>query len=627
MKHTILSLVALLLAGLATSCNYLDIVPDGTATEKDAFANPKAAERYLYSCYGYIPSPGIATTGLDFLTGDEVATSFEHELFANFPKGSYSATSPIISYWNDLFTGIRYCYILIDKVDAVPNIDKDKAADYQAQAEFLIGYYHYLLIQNYGPTVLIQGIEDVNVPAQEFRPRVPLDQCVDFVAKKLDDAAAKLPAQRSGNEYGLATSVIAKAVKAKLLTMVASPLFNGNSEYYSDFKDKEGNALMPLTYDQSKWERAYTATKEAIDAAHAIGHKLYYNNGSLSNIKEPSDPTQRSLRLALLDKENSTEIVWGDTRGTNHWQIQGKSAPIYKGKPAWGGVGPTLTMMKRFYTDKGLPIDEDPDFPTPDHQWELMNVPADCPYAEDRIPRFLYNREPRLYAWTTFHNGYYEIGGVGGVNDEKNQYSKHYQRGENRLVMKFLSGQPSGRSGGTNNNYSPTGFLNKKLVHPLKTPDEYFRQYIHPYIQLSDLYLLYAEAAVELGKLDEAKEYLDLIRKRAGIDSVDVSWAKAKNPSKATTKEGMREIVRQERMIELYLTNQNFWDLRRWKIADHYFGIRPVGMDISKDRIEEFTRPTEVNIERAFVSPRNYLMPIPQGEIDKNIHLVQNPGY
>ena len=33
------------------SCNYLDIVPDEKATEEDAFKNPKAALRYLYSCY------------------------------------------------------------------------------------------------------------------------------------------------------------------------------------------------------------------------------------------------------------------------------------------------------------------------------------------------------------------------------------------------------------------------------------------------------------------------------------------------------------------------------------------------------------------------------------------------
>ena len=54
-KNTLYLFILLLITGLNTSCNYLDIVPDETATEKDAFANPSAALRYLYSCYGYLP--------------------------------------------------------------------------------------------------------------------------------------------------------------------------------------------------------------------------------------------------------------------------------------------------------------------------------------------------------------------------------------------------------------------------------------------------------------------------------------------------------------------------------------------------------------------------------------------
>ena len=54
-KHILYLLFFLSVMGLNTSCNYLDIVPDETATEADAFANPRAALKYLYSCYGYLP--------------------------------------------------------------------------------------------------------------------------------------------------------------------------------------------------------------------------------------------------------------------------------------------------------------------------------------------------------------------------------------------------------------------------------------------------------------------------------------------------------------------------------------------------------------------------------------------
>ena len=58
-KNTLYLFILLLITGLNTSCNYLDIVPDETATEKDAFANPRAALRYLYSCYGYLPQSNM----------------------------------------------------------------------------------------------------------------------------------------------------------------------------------------------------------------------------------------------------------------------------------------------------------------------------------------------------------------------------------------------------------------------------------------------------------------------------------------------------------------------------------------------------------------------------------------
>ena len=47
-------IIVLLCLTVCVSCNYLDIVPDEKATEADAFKNPKAALRYLYSCYAYI---------------------------------------------------------------------------------------------------------------------------------------------------------------------------------------------------------------------------------------------------------------------------------------------------------------------------------------------------------------------------------------------------------------------------------------------------------------------------------------------------------------------------------------------------------------------------------------------
>ena len=632
-RYLLSSVAALALGGLALSgCNYLDVVPDGTATEADAFKNPRAAEGYLYTCYGYLPNPS-STFGIDLMTGDETITAFEHEAWANFAKGSYTAVSPIISYWNDLYTGIRYCYQLIANIESVPNMDPAKVKDYKAQAEFLVGYYHYLLIQNYGAIIIVNGVEDINAPVESFKSRSTVDESVAFVVSQFDKAAADLPNTRSGDELGLVTRPAALALKAKILVIAASPLFNG----YDGMKglaNPDGTKLFPQSFDQSKWDKAYQATKEAIQAAESAGYKLYTEN-TQSNIKEPADPTQKALRMIFFDTANSSEILWGNTEKQYGYDLVSKSAPYVDdgagngGNNSYGGVGLTLAMMKRFYTDKGLPLEEDKSFPAEANWWELITNPEN-PNAEGLIPRFFDHREPRLYAWTTFQNGFYETqGSIPGT-----QYDPIYHRGIDgaKLLMKFLVGEPSGRGVDKdhlrNNNYSPSGFLNKRHTSPLHQPNDWENPYyIHPFISIADLYLLHAEAAVETGNLPEAKAYLDKIRSRAGIPGVDAAWAQAKNPGKASNKEGMREIVRQERMVEMYLLNQNFWDMRRWLLGEKYFDVQPMGMNSSADNIEEFTRPTVLDFPRSFVAPRNYLMPIPVGEVNKNPNLVQNPGY
>lgn len=87
---------------------------------------------------------------------------------------------------------------------------------------------------------------------------------------------------------------------------------------------------------------------------------------------------------------------------------------------------------------------------------------------------------------------------------------------------------------------------------------------------MAELYLISAEAWNEyLDAPDEEHVYksLNVVRKRAGIPDVEVSWAGARNRNNVKTKAGMREIIRQEWNIEYMFEGMRFWNLRRWKIA------------------------------------------------------------
>src|SRR5690606_19015421 len=106
--------------------------------------------------------------------------------------------------------------------------------------------------------------------------RSTVDECVDFIVNLLDEAIPYLPEiiESEASELGRITQPIALSVKATVLVTAASPLFNGNADY-ANFIDKDGVQLFNPIYDATKWDRAAIACKEAIDACHAVGFKLY----------------------------------------------------------------------------------------------------------------------------------------------------------------------------------------------------------------------------------------------------------------------------------------------------------------------------------------------------------------
>jgi hypothetical protein len=481
------------------------------------------------------------------------------------------------------------------------------------------------------------------------------------VCEEFDKAAAGLPPRRTIiYEEGLATSVAAKALKAKLLVYAASPLFNGGGEdgggitnYLSGFKDKNGVQLMPTTYDPVKWNTAKEALQVALKAANDAGYSLDYNDLPAGNNPHPNNSIDRRMRH--IPMRSTSELLWMDNRANANNGTYGvaiKSLPHVEGR-AWNGVGPTLAMLKRFYTQKGLPVEEDPDFYDEQDWWKLEHADSvwrldrdSSRFSFDRTMLFNKMREPRYYAWIAFQGGFFEV--MNAVNNGGYSKDKSYERwGPGRLVCNFVSGggntsrQPdTAKSSYRTNNYSPSGFLNKKFTSPeIVVGGDNIAREPHPWpiIRLTDLYLLYAEACVEVGDLNEAKKYLDDVRTRAGVPNVDVSWQNTKSGRLANTQEVLREIVRRERQVELYLENQNFWDMRRWLLASEYFEVTPLGMNVDGTKLATDGQGDDAfnQVKPAlgsggihhFSNPMHYFLPIPIEDVNRNPNVTQNPGY
>lgn len=120
-------------------------------------------------------------------------------------------------------------------------------------------------------------------------------------------------------------------------------------------------------------------------------------------------------------------------------------------------------------------------------------------------------------------------------------------------------------------------------------------------IRLSEMLLIAAEAANELGNTADAQNYLEQVRARARGGNSSVL------PKITTTNQSeLREAIRHERRVELAMEWDRFYDLVRWGIATQ------VLHDAGKTGYED----------------RHALLPLPQSEIDKsNGVLIQNPNY
>ena len=245
MKKIYNILLSFVFAGcLLGSCDYLDIVPNETANEEDAFASEQAALNYLYSCYSFMPAYQNSHTFIGY-AGDEIVSCFNGEPIKLYFQGGYTSGNigNVDATYSNMYKGIRQCYLLKKNIASVPGLSDDKINDFANQADFLIAYYHSVLMQHYGPIILVKELPDMNTPYDKMAARSPYDECVDWISEQFRIVSEKLPTERMGSSYGLATSVAAKALRARLLLYAASPLFNGNSEYYSDFANTNMNSI------------------------------------------------------------------------------------------------------------------------------------------------------------------------------------------------------------------------------------------------------------------------------------------------------------------------------------------------------------------------------------------------
>src|SRR3546814_16835390 len=80
-------------------------------------------------------------------------------------------------------------------------------------------------------------------------------------------------------------------------------------------------------------------------------------------------------------------------------------------------------------------------------------------------------------------------------------------------------------------------------------------------------------------------------RARAGLTTVEDAWTNhSRQPSKYLNKEGLRDIIHRERLIELIFEGHRYWDLRRWKKATEELNKPITGWSLLQEEPETYYR-------------------------------------
>jgi hypothetical protein len=637
---------------LFSSCkdDYLDVIPDNIPTIDIAFNNRATALNFLATCYTYIPEHANVVQNFSMLAGDEVWYYAENDFYMNnetsfrLAKGMQNVSNPYLNYWeggrgapHSLFNALRDCNIFLDNLVTVPGLEEQERLRWLDEVKVLKAFYHFWLMQMYGPIPIVENNISVGASADETNVfRDPVDDVVNYLVQLLDEVieGENLPGVINFiyTEQGRVTMPVAKALKAKILVLNASPIFNGNTDFNS-LVDSQGNSLVNQTYDPQKWVLAKDALYDAIESAESNGHQLYEFTQQIPINGELSEQVieELSQRAAITESFNS-EIIWaygpewtGDLQMwcQPRWTADHSALFGYTKK----SHAPTLNMVETFYSNNGVPLNEDIYWNYAD-RYDVVSTPLldnnDENYHEFYIEdnystaKLHTYREPRFYSTIGFDGGKW--------------FSLETTNINNIPYLDAKAGALSGKQGFEI--YSITGYFAKKLVHyenVIAQEGSTIKGYSFPIIRLSDLYLMYSEALNEVKESPDSEvyEYIQKVRDKAGLDNggdlVNTWQLYSSNPSKPSSKEGMRDIIHQERMIELALEGHRYWDLRRWKLADEYFSQPIRGWNIFRPDVEGFYEVENIYYRNYLI--KDYLWPISQNELLRNPNLVQNPGW
>ncbi len=558
-------------------------------------AEPSFAEGFLANAYVLMPYSNAPQS--DVATDDAVSNDASNN-YRKMATSSWTSMDDPTSQWQSRFNAIQYINIFLGSCDQVKWAEKPVLAhlfrnQFRGQAFAMRALHQYFLLRahaGYTADGKLLGYP-IHVEAEKAnsdfnQERDPFTKCYAQIMNDIDSALTYLPV-----EYG---DVKAEAVPDKYKQMGAT-----DEEYNRAFGSHfiglmNGKAIETLraqvallaaspAYNADSnvdWETAANYAATVLDRIGGVagmdptGYNWFADNTAIDNLAATACPK---------------EVIWRGSKGTSHSLETDMFPPSLYGN---GRVNPTQNLVDAFPMANGYPISDKANSGYNDQD----------PYT---------NRDPRLAAYILY-NGQ----SIGSSVITTGSY------GTNKDALNNDAGKST-----------RTGYYLRKLLrtdvnlNPSNVSDQ---NHYTAYMRYTEIFLDYAEAANEAwgptGTGNHSYSAYDIIkalRSRAGVgkENGDAYLESIKND-----KDKMRELIRNERRLELCFENHRFYDLRRWKVDLTKLNEAARGVDIKSENgsLKYVVLPT---VEQREYKDNMFYGPIPYNECRKWSKLEQNKGW
>lgn len=489
--------------------------------------------------------------------------------FEELGAGSHSANSGVfLDVYTHLYRGIGRANNLINNMDRAANVvSAERLNQIKYEAVVLRAYYYHYLVFLFGDVPYTENV--ISNPLDALLPRVNKEEVIDNILSDLQEAAQNLPATAGQRNR------VFRDVALTLHSRVA--LYAG------------------------RYREAATSAQAVISGGNLNLHPDY------EELFTPQGEGSSEAILAMPFRDGFGPLP---------------QFPTAQGSRVFGAfsvVVPTQSMVDSYEATDGLPIDESAIY-------------------DPRRP--FDNRDPRLKASIITPQS--EWGGI--------IFESHIDS----MIVRNVDGSVRGQNTDNRVVIWPAafcGYLWKKYTNEASQMiNRGWSDTDFVLMRYAEVLLNYAEAKIELNEIDASvHEALNRVRARAyGVPVGDIQ----NYPAVTSMDQAfLRTLIKRERKVEFANEGFRLFDIRRWNIAEKVMPVVLYGRILDEANAQfvpsidedghvsyagiesQYDRNTDArfpNAIRVFTNPRDYLLPIPQAEIDtyraNGATITQNPG-